>query len=81
MAEGNSAAKAENRSATDNVRELTEASKQLFAAGEKLTSNLTELEDRVEHALDWRSRMGEHVLLVAGLGIATVGILWQLFRR
>lgn len=81
MAEGNSAAKSETRSATDNVRELTDASKQLFAAGEKLTSNLTELEERVEHALDWRSRLGAHALLVAGLGIASVGILWQLFRR
>ncbi len=81
MAEENSPASPGNRSATDNVRELTQASKQLFAAGERLTSNLTELEQRVEHALDWRSRLGEHALLVTGLGIAGLALLWRVFKR
>ncbi len=69
------------RSATDNVRELTQASKQLFAAGERLTTNLTELEERVEHALDWRSKLGDHALLITGLGIAGFALLWRAFKR
>lgn len=80
MAEEKSSSTSASRSATDNVRELTEASKQLFAAGERLTSNLNELEQRVEHALDWKSRLGEHALLTAGLGIAAFGLLWRVFK-
>lgn len=81
MAEENKPASSGNRSATDNIREVTEASKQLFAAGEQLTTNLTELEKRVEHALDWRSKLGDHALLLTGLGIAGVALLWRAFKK
>jgi hypothetical protein len=69
-----------NRSATENIRELTEASRQLFAAGEQLTSNLNELEQRVEYALDWRSRLGDHALLLAGVGLAASVLLWRAIK-
>jgi hypothetical protein len=80
MAEEKSSDHSQSRSASDNVRELTEASKQLFAAGEQLTNNLTELESRVERALDWPSRIGEHALLVGGLGLACSVLLWKVFK-
>ncbi|HSU33924.1 MAG TPA: hypothetical protein VLJ11_22040 [Bryobacteraceae bacterium] len=68
------------RSATENIRELTDASKKLFAAGEQLTNNLNELEQRVEHALDWRSRLGDHALLLAGVGLAVSVLLWRAIK-
>jgi hypothetical protein len=68
------------RSATENIHELTEASRQLFAAGEQMTSNLNELEQRVERALDWRSRLGDHALLLAGVGLAASVLLWRAIK-
>jgi hypothetical protein len=68
------------RSATENIRELTDASRQLFAAGEQMTSNLNELEQRVERALDWRSRLGDHALLLAGVGLAASVLLWRAIK-
>jgi hypothetical protein len=68
------------RSATENIRELTDASRQLFAAGERMTSNLNELEQRVERALDWRSRLGDHALLLAGIGLAASVLLWRAIK-
>jgi len=68
------------RSTTENIRELTDASRKLFAAGEQLTSNLNELEQRVEHALDWRARLGDHALLLAGVGLAVSVLLWRVIK-
>lgn len=34
----------QNRSAADNIHEITEASKEMFAAGHQLTENLSERE-------------------------------------
>ena len=68
------------RSATENIRELTDASRKLFAAGEQMTSNLNELEQRVERALDWRSRLGDHALLLAGVGLAASVLLWRAIK-
>jgi hypothetical protein len=70
-----------NRSATDNIREVTQAGKELFNAGEKLTSNLSELEQHVKQAFDWRSKLGEHGLLFAGLGLAGFALMWRLAKR
>ena len=68
------------RSTTENIRELTDASRKLFAAGEQLTTNLNELEQRVEHALDWRSKLGDHALLLAGVGLAVSVLLWRAIK-
>jgi hypothetical protein len=68
------------RSATENIRELTDSSRQLFAAGEQLTSNLNELEQRVERALDWRSKLGDHALLLAGVALAASVLLWRAIK-
>jgi hypothetical protein len=72
--------KGPTRSATENIRELTDASRQLFAAGEQMTSNLNELEQRVERVLDWRSRLGDHALLLAGVGLAASVLLWRAIK-
>jgi hypothetical protein len=70
----------QERSTADNIRELTQASKQLFEAGKQLTDNLSELSERVEHA----SEMGSNILtspwLVAGAAIAA-GVLLVVFAR
>lgn len=70
--QGSESEKAEqSRSAADNIRELTAASKQLLQAGKQMTDNLSELSERVEHA----STMGAQILkspwlIVAGALIA-----------
>jgi len=81
MAEENNPAGASHRSATENIREVTQASKQLFKAGKRLSSNLSELEEHVKHAFDWRSKLGEHGLLIAGLGLASFALMWRLAKR
>ena len=81
MAEENNPAGASPRSATENIREVTEAGKQLFKAGEQLKTNLSELEEHVKHAFDWRSKLSEHGLLIAGIGLASFALMWRLAKH
>jgi len=64
----------QERSATDNIRELSEASKQLFEAGKQLTDNLAELSDRVEHASEVGSNLLKSPWLIVG-GSVLAGLL------
>ncbi len=68
-----------NRSATQNIRELAESSKQLFAAGEKLTENLTELEQKVEHATDLSYQISSRPWLVPVVAVAGGVLGWWVF--
>jgi hypothetical protein len=79
MAEENTPADASSRSASENIHEVTQASKDLFAAGERLSSNLSELEEHVKHAFDWKLK--DHVLLITGIGIAGFALCWRLAKR
>lgn len=79
MADENTPGGAPARSASENIHEVTQASKELFAAGERLSSNLSELEEHVKHAFDWKLK--EHALLIAGIGIAGFALCWRLAKR
>lgn len=71
---------AEPRSATDNIRDITEASKQLFEAGKQMTDNLAELSRRVDHATNIGSEVLKSPWLIAG-GAVAAGALILLFSR
>lgn len=45
------------KSAADNIKELTQASKDLMQAGKQITDNLSELSNRAEHA----AHLGEQI--------------------
>ncbi len=62
-----SSSSSQDRSAVDNIRDLTAASKQLVEAGKQITENLTQLSQRAEHASDIGSQVLKSPwLLVAG---------------
>ncbi|MBV8071181.1 MAG: hypothetical protein JO270_14830 [Acidobacteriaceae bacterium] len=70
-----------NRSAGDNIKDLTQASKQIFEAGQQLVTNLNELQQRVKHATDWRSQLSEKPWLIA-VGALVAGVAgWRFFSR
>jgi hypothetical protein len=68
------------RSASENIRELTEASKQLLAAGKQLTDNLTELSEHVEHAKNVSAEVLRSPWLIA-MGAIAAGALVLLISR
>lgn len=68
------------RSASDNVRELTEASKQLLEAGKQMSENLSELSHRLEHAKNVSSQVLKSPWLLAG-GAMALGALMLMTGR
>jgi hypothetical protein len=69
------------RSATDNFKELTQAGKQLFEAGQLLVRNLNELQRRVEHATDLKSQFVERPWLIALVALVGGIVGWRFFTR
>lgn len=68
------------RSATDNIKELAQASETMLKAGKQLKDNLNELGERVENVTERTSdfvRSPWFALTVAA-GISLVG--WQMLR-
>jgi hypothetical protein len=64
----------------DAVREITDASRQMFAAGERIATDLETIERRFQHAADWREQLSERPwLIIAGALLGGV-VLWRLFR-
>ncbi|HEX4771982.1 MAG TPA: hypothetical protein VH351_14185 [Bryobacteraceae bacterium] len=57
-------------SAADNIRELTEASKQLIDAGKQMSDSLSELSNRVEHARDVGKSIATSPWLFVGMAVA-----------
>ncbi len=71
---------AHERSAADNIRDLTAASKQLLEAGKQMTDNLGELSQRVEHASEIGSQVIKSPWLIVAGAIAA-GALLLIFSR
>ena len=63
------------RSATDNIREVAQASETLLKAGKQLKDNLGELSDRVENATERTSKIlkSPWFALTVAAGISFVG--------
>lgn len=71
----------EDRSIGENIRELTEASKQLLDAGKKMSDNLSELTDRVEHAKNLGSDLIKSPWLIVAASVIAGSILVAISRR
>jgi hypothetical protein len=63
-----------------SIKDITQASRQMFEAGERMTANLEALEQKVEYATDWQSRLAERPWLIVGGAILSGFILWRIFR-
>jgi len=71
----------QNRSVADNIRELTESSKQLLEAGKQMKDNLSELSERVEHASEVSTRVIKSPWLIAGAAVAAGAIIVAVSRK
>lgn len=80
MADNESNSREESRSATDNIKELTQASKDLLHAGEQIKQNLSELSDRAEHATNVGKQIATSPWFLSLSAIAA-GILLLTFSR
>jgi hypothetical protein len=68
------------RPASENIRDLTDSTRQLFQAGERVTANLEEIERRAQRATDWRAQLAKGSWIPAAF-VAVCGIvLWRVFR-
>jgi ElaB/YqjD/DUF883 family membrane-anchored ribosome-binding protein len=65
-----------DRSATDNIREVAQASETLLKAGKQLKDNLSELGDRVENATERTTNFlkSPWLMLTVAAGISFVGL-------
>jgi hypothetical protein len=61
------------------VREVTESSRQMFEAGERVMSDLAALQDRAERTLDLPSRIMENPVALLGLAVGGGVLLGLLF--
>ncbi|MGH9609042.1 MAG: hypothetical protein ACRD34_05140 [Bryobacteraceae bacterium] len=68
------------RPATENIRDLTESTRELFQAGERVTSNLEELERRAQRATDWRAQLAKGSWIPAAFVVVCGIVLWRVFR-
>ncbi len=78
---GRSGLDAQNRSAADNIQEITHASKELFAAGQQLTENLSELEQRAKRATDLKYQLSSRPWLIPIISVTAGVVLWRIFTR
>lgn len=72
---------AAGRSTSDNIKELTQAGKQVFEAGQQLFKNLNELQRRVEHATDLKAQFSERPWLIALVALVGGIAGWRFFSR
>jgi hypothetical protein len=57
-------------SASENIRALAESSKQMFAAGQQLTENLSQLQQKAKRATDLRYQFSARPWLVPVIAVA-----------
>jgi hypothetical protein len=69
------------RSTADNVREVTEAAKQIYNAGEQLKQNLGELKEKAQHATDVQYQLRERPWLLPIVAISAGIVGWLIFSR
>ncbi|HZQ53716.1 MAG TPA: hypothetical protein VFB14_16060 [Bryobacteraceae bacterium] len=69
------------RTIAETIHALTEASKELFEAGQRLTDNLAELQQRIANATNWRNQVSDKPWMMAGLAVLGGIVLWRMFSR
>lgn len=70
----------ESRPASENIRDLTDSTRQLFQAGERVTRNLEEIERRAQRATDWRAHLAKGSWIPAAFVVVCGIVLWRAFR-
>lgn len=70
-----------DKSATDNIREVTEASKQLLHASQQMTDNLAELSQRAQRATHVGAQVARSPWLIVAAAIAGGTLLITLSRK
>lgn len=69
------------RPVAETIHALTEASKELFEAGQRLTDNLAELQQRIAKAANWRNQVSDKPWIMAGLAVLGGIVLWRMFSH
>jgi hypothetical protein len=70
-----------HRTATDSIHAITESTKQLFAAGDRLAQDLEELSARVSEATEFRAQFNKRPWLLVALTIGGAAVVWSAFSR
>ena len=69
------------KTTADNIKELTQASKDLLHAGQQITDNLRELSDRAEHAAHLGERIARSPWFLSVAAIAGGILVLALSRK
>lgn len=72
---------ADERSTTENIKDLANASKQLLDSGRQVKDNLGELSERIEHASDVGTQIFKSPWFLAGSAVLAGTLLITLGRR
>jgi len=69
------------RTISANIHAITESTKQVFAASERLALDLEELTARIAEGADFRAQIGKRPWLVAALTLGGAAVIWYAFDR
>jgi hypothetical protein len=70
-----------HRTAADSIHAITESTKQVFAASERLAQDLEELSSRFAQGAEFRAQISKRPWLVAGLTLAGTAVIWSAFNN
>lgn len=70
-----------HRTASENIHAITESTKHVFAASERLAKDLEELSARLAQGAEFRAHIAKQPWLVAALTIAGAAVIWNAFSR
>jgi len=57
------------RSAGDTIRELTDSGREILEAGQRVATDLNDLEQRFRKAMDWRLQYTRHTVVVLAAAV------------
>jgi metal-dependent amidase/aminoacylase/carboxypeptidase family protein len=69
------------RTASDTIHAITESTKQVFEASERLAQDLEELGSRICEGADFRAQIAKRPWLIAALTVAGGAVIWNAFNR
>jgi hypothetical protein len=70
-----------HRTASDTIHAITESTKQVFAASERLAQDLEEMSARICESADFRTQVAKRPWLIAALTLAGGAVVWSAFNR
>jgi hypothetical protein len=70
-----------HRTAADTIHAITESTKQVFAASERLAKDVEELCARFSQGAEFRAHIAKRPWLVAGLTLSGAAVIWSAFNR